>query len=104
MIHKEPAANNDLVQVTFELPPTMFAERINVVGDFCDWDTTALPMSQKHPGDNWRTNVQLEAGRCYHFRYLVDGREWLNDWRADDYVENPHGSYDSVVDLTGFGE
>jgi hypothetical protein len=30
----------------------------------------------------------------------VDGREWLNDWHADDHLENPYGSYDSVVDLT----
>jgi hypothetical protein len=49
---------------------------------------------------NGKTTIELEAGRRYRFRYLVDGKEWLNDWHADDYVENPYGSNDSVVDLT----
>ena len=43
---------------------------------------------------------ELEAGRRFKFRYLVDGKEWLNDWHADDHLENPYGSFDSVVDLT----
>jgi hypothetical protein len=30
----------------------------------------------------------------------VDGKKWLNDWHADDFVENAYGSEDSVVDLT----
>lgn len=42
-------------------------------------------------------------GQRYRFRYPVDGREWLNDWHADDYVENSCGSDNSVVDLTTLG-
>ena len=47
----------------------------------------------------WKVTVELEDGSRYRFRYLVDGKEWLNDWHADDHEENPYGSYDSVVDL-----
>jgi hypothetical protein len=36
-------------------------------------------------------------GRAYRFRYLLDGVRWENDWHADDYVLNVHGSHDSVV-------
>lgn len=104
MIRKELSEQKGLVRVTLELPPTMLAERINVVGGFNDWDTTALPMSQKHVGSNWRVTVHLAAGRCYRFRYLIDGKEWFNDWHADDHVENPYGSYDSVVDLVDLKE
>jgi hypothetical protein len=43
-------------------------------------------MIKKEPGD--------KQGRVGEF----------NDWHADDYVENPYGSDDSVVDLTSFGE
>jgi len=28
------------------------------------------------------------------------GKRWENDWAADDYIPNDHGSHDSVVDLT----
>jgi 1,4-alpha-glucan branching enzyme len=100
MIHKEPARKKGFVRVTFELPSNMWAERVNVVGDFNDWDTTATPMSRSRADANWKVSVDLEVGERYPFRYLVDGKEWLNDWHADDHIENPYGSYDSVVDLT----
>jgi 1,4-alpha-glucan branching enzyme len=99
MIKKEPVSESDLVRVTFELPSTMWAERVNLVGDFNDWDTTATPMKHHRSDANWKAAVELPLGRRYRFRYLVDGKEWLNDWHADDHVENPYGSYDSVVDL-----
>ena len=102
MIRKEPARRDGQVQVTFELPGTIWAERINLVGEFNDWDTSVTPMSQNRSDTEWRVTVELEVGRCYRFRYLVNGKEWLNDWRADDFMENPYGSYDSVVDLTEF--
>ena len=50
------------------------------------------------------TSLSIRTGQRYRFRYLVDGKEWINDWYADDFVENPYGSDDSVVDLTEFGE
>ena len=41
--------------------------------------------------------LSLEPNKEYHFRYLVDGQHWANDWSADKYVPNAHGSDDSVV-------
>jgi 1,4-alpha-glucan branching enzyme len=103
MITKGPPTKRGLARVTFALPATIWAERVNLVGEFNDWDTQATPMSQNHLGADWQVSVELEAGRRYRFRYLVNGKEWLNDWHADDYLENPYGSYDSVVDLTEAG-
>lgn len=100
MIRKEPTGKKDLVRVTFELSSTLWAERINLVGEFNDWDTTATPLTRSRSDANWKVTLELPAGRRYRFRYLVDGKQWMNDWLADDYVENPYGSYDSVVDLT----
>jgi 1,4-alpha-glucan branching enzyme len=100
MITKETAKKKGLVRVTFELSSTLWAERVNLVGEFNDWDTTATPMTRTRSDANWKARVELEEGKRYRFRYLVDGKEWLNDWHADDHVENPFGSYDSVVDLT----
>lgn len=104
MIKKEPVTKEGLVRVTFELPSTMWAERVNLVGEFNDWDTAVTPMTRNRSDANWKVTVELEAGHPYRFRYLVDGKEWLNDWHADDHAENPYGSYDSVVDLTGSSE
>ena len=99
MIRKEPTEKKGRVLVTFRLPSSMWAERVNLVGEFNDWDTTATPMTRSRADADWKVTIELEAGQRYRFRYLVDGKEWLNDWHADDYVENPHGSDDSVVDL-----
>ena len=104
MITKKSSTKKGLVRVTFELPSTMWAERVNLVGEFNDWDTRAMPMTHNRSDANWKVTVDLQGGKRYRFRYLVDGKEWLDDWHADDYVENPYGSYDSVVDLTEFGE
>jgi 1,4-alpha-glucan branching enzyme len=104
MITKEPASETGFVRVTFELSSTLWAERVSLVGEFNDWDTTTTPMTRSRADANWKATVQLRPGRRYRFRYLVDGREWLNDWHADDHVENPYGSYDSVVDLATTSE
>jgi 1,4-alpha-glucan branching enzyme len=100
MINKRPGRKKGKVQVSFVLPSNMWAERVNLVGEFNDWDTTATPMSRNRSDANWRATIELEAGERYRFRYLIDGKEWLNDWHADDHMENPYGSYDSVVDLS----
>jgi len=104
MIQKELAKKKNLVRVIFVLPSNMWAERVNLVGEFNDWDTTATPMSRNRSDANWRVALELPAGERFKFRYLIDGKEWLNDWHADDHIENPYGSFDSVVDLTEFGE
>ena len=104
MITKRPSTKKGVVRVTFELPSTMWAERVNLVGEFNDWDTLATPMTHNRSDANWKVTIELQGGKRYGFRYLLDGKEWLDDWHADDYVENPYGSYDSIVDLTEFGE
>jgi 1,4-alpha-glucan branching enzyme len=104
MIQKEPTKAPGFVRVTFELPSNMWAERVNIVGEFNEWDTTATPMRRSRADANWKASIELKSGNRYRFRYLVDGREWLNDWHADDHMENPYGSYDSVVDLADSDE
>lgn len=104
MIKKEPGDRQGRVLVTFELPASTWAERVNLVGEFNDWDTRVTPMVRDRADADWKATIELEVGQCYRFRYLLDGKEWLNDWHADGYAENPYGSDDSVVDLTSFGE
>jgi 1,4-alpha-glucan branching enzyme len=65
------------------------------VGDFNRWDQTSHPMNQRE--DVWVLELELQEGRSYEFRYLVDGREWVNDSDADDFVANPFQGWNSVV-------
>ena len=96
MIHKRRSPNPGKVLVTFEIPGTIWAERISLLGDFNDWDPDSLPFQRTREGD-WQIELELEAGRKYSFRYLLDGEHWRDDWHADSHVPNPHGGYNSVV-------
>lgn len=97
MIYKQPLPDGQHVAVTFELPSTTWAERVTLVGDFNSWDTTTDEMRQSRGDGNWRITKILERGHEYQFRYLVNGRDWHNDWHADKYTANEYGTDNSVV-------
>jgi hypothetical protein len=48
---------------------------------------------------SFSATVSLDAGNKYRFRYLLDGERWENDWEADAYLPNEHGTEDSIVDV-----
>jgi 1,4-alpha-glucan branching enzyme len=97
MITKDPLPDGQNVQVTFELPSSIWADRVNLVGDFNGWDTARHEMQQSRSGGNRRIVLVLPAGREYQFRYLVNGQDWYNDWHADKYSPNRYGTDNSVV-------
>src|SRR5881227_1199628 len=92
-------AGNGRVLVTFEVDAAVHAERANLCGDFNDWSTDEHPMRRRDDG-GFTLELELDPGRVYRFRYLLDGERWENDWAADDYVPNEYGGDDSVVDLS----
>lgn len=85
-------------KVTFELPAAVGAAEAHVCGEFNDWSEIATPMKRRKDG-TLAVTVALPTGRRYRFRYLLDGERWENDWAADDYVGNHHGSEDSIVEV-----
>ncbi|HET9986442.1 MAG TPA: isoamylase early set domain-containing protein [Longimicrobiales bacterium] len=93
MINKR--RNKDKVRVTFTLPENVDARRAHVVGDFNDW-SPSTPMKKGKEGV-LQVAVDLEPGREYQFRYVIDGERWINDPQADAHVANPFGSENSVV-------
>jgi hypothetical protein len=91
--------NAGTVRVTFQVPAAVSATAVHVCGDFNDWSPVANPLARSEDG-HFSAVVDLAAGQRWHFRYLLDGQRWENDWAADDYATNIHGGEDSVVDLT----
>jgi len=90
---------NGLVRVTFSMPALEGCETMTLVGDFNDWSETATPLARQADG-SWQAKLDLENNRHFHYRYLVNGREWHNDWAADEYAANPFGADNSVVVLS----
>ena len=53
-------------------------------------------MKKLKTGD-FTITLEVEPGREYQFRYLIDELRWENDWNADKYVKSPYGSDNSVI-------
>jgi 1,4-alpha-glucan branching enzyme len=96
MIHKRHSVNPGKVVVVFEIPGTIWADRINLVGDFNNWDRESVPLRQDRQG-NWLVEMELDVGCEYCFRYLFDSAYWVYDWQADKSMTNSGSGYDSIV-------
>jgi len=72
------------------------AKKVQLLGDFNNWDKSAEPMTALKSND-FTATLELEAGKEFQFRYLIDGTEWKNDSQADSYVANSFGEENSVV-------
>jgi 1,4-alpha-glucan branching enzyme len=70
---------------------------VHLVGEFNDWNQHSHSLVRRRGEENWNITLELPAGREYQFRYLVDGKDWYNDWQADKYVPNSFGGENSVV-------
>jgi 1,4-alpha-glucan branching enzyme len=94
--------SKSICKVTFRLQAEAVetAGKVVLVGDFNEWDTEAgIAMQQLKNGD-FKTTIDLETGKAYQFRYLIDGKRWENDWAADQYIPTSFGTDNSVVDVT----
>lgn len=90
-----PAAKTS--KVTFLLPKEAVAnaETVAVLGDFNNWQEGVILTKQKD--GSFKTAVELEKGRSYEYRFLINGEQWENDWAAQAYVPTPFGTFNSVV-------
>lgn len=88
--------------VVFTVNPEAAAgtEKIFLAGDFNSWNETSIPM-KKGPDGSFSVKKQLETNKEFQFRYLLDGKTWINDWKADKYIRSELANDDnSVVDTT----
>lgn len=84
-------------KVTFTLPKEAVenAETVAVLGDFNNWQGGVTLKKQKD--GSFATAVELEKGRTYEYRFLINGEKWENAWNAEAYKPTPFGAYNSVV-------
>lgn len=100
MLKKQYLKNKPTCKVTFSLPKEAVngGTEVRVLGEFNNW-TWEQGVPMKATKAEYKASVELDAGRQYEFRYLIDGTTWLNDWAADAYLATPYGVENSVVAL-----
>ncbi|MBG0788320.1 MAG: isoamylase early set domain-containing protein [Anaerolineaceae bacterium] len=96
MLKKSYTKGGAKCRVWFYLPAEVEAETACLVGEFNNWDRNANPMKKKKDG-TFYTVLTLDVGQAYQYRYCLDGERWENDWEADFYTPNDHGTENSVV-------
>ena len=72
------------------------ARAVCIAGTFNDWQPEAKPM---HPSGNghWLKETALAPG-TYEYCLVVDG-QWIPDPLAKDYVSNPFGGRNSILEV-----
>ncbi|MCB8942456.1 MAG: isoamylase early set domain-containing protein [Ardenticatenaceae bacterium] len=98
MLIKNYTKTGTTCRVTFKLPAEVAAETAVLCGEFNDWNPETNPMKKLKDG-SFSLTLSLDVGQQYRFRYLLDGTRWENDWEADAYLPNEHGTEDSVVEI-----
>jgi len=70
-------------KVAFELPieTTKDVSEVLLIGDFNDWDTNRGIALHKSDDGTFSIYLALEKGNTYEYRYLLDGKKWINDNR-----------------------
>jgi hypothetical protein len=96
MIRKCASPIPNHLRVIFELPASLWCERISLVADFNNWDPLRSPLRQERDGV-WRVVVDLPICQRFEFGYLVDD-VWASDSHADGVAPNGYGSFNSLLD------
>ena len=95
MIYKTESPLPDHVRIVFELPSSVWAHHVSVLGDFNNWQGQGAPLHQDHDG-HWRTALDLPGNCEYMFHYLVDGQK-LIDLYADALSQESYREQKSIV-------
>jgi 1,4-alpha-glucan branching enzyme len=97
-LKKQFLKSKPVCKVTFRLEATEAegATKVQLLGDFNNWDRTVEPMTALKSND-FTATLELETGKEYQFRYLIDDNIWKNETQADGLVANSFGAENSVV-------
>lgn len=85
--------------ITFSLPAEAVegAHEAILLGDFNNWNPEKAPKLEKQADGSYETVTQLEEGKTYHYRFLLDNGKWVNDYHAQKYESVPGFYVDNCV-------
>ncbi len=92
---KKKKGRGNKTTVTFEMRQADSEAEVAVAGDFNEWSMSANPLKKQKDG-SWSATVSLAPG-TYRYRFVADGKKWLNDPTADRYEPSGLGEDNSVV-------
>ena len=100
-LKKKYLKSKPVCKVTFNLPADVAegAKKVALVGEFNDWNMDTAETMRKLKDGSYTRTLDLDAGRAYQYRFVLDGENWVNDNEADAYVPSGLGEENCVVEL-----
>jgi 1,4-alpha-glucan branching enzyme len=75
-------------------------ENASLVGDFNNWDAEADKMKKLKKDGSFSLQKTFDGEKEYQFKYLLDGKVWMNELEADKQVPSGYVGYkNSVISL-----
>jgi 1,4-alpha-glucan branching enzyme len=102
-VKKQFLKSEPVCKVTFRIPKETGKafESASLVGDFNNWNQETHQMSKLKKDGSFSLVAEIPTGSVYQFRYVLDGKVWVNDTEADGFVDTPFGdSQNGLLDLT----
>ena len=98
-LQKKYSKKHNLCRVKFTVPAEIAKDfkTANLLGDFNNWDLHADKMRKSAKDGSFSITKELETGREYSFRYLLNGEHWINEPDADKHVLTHFGDSENSV-------
>jgi len=77
-----------MAKVTFTLSAEVVAEATEglLLGEFNNWDQSAGISLKKQKDGSFKAIANLEEGKTYQYRYLLNDGRWVNDSSAENFA------------------
>ena len=101
-IKKKYLKTKPICKVSFKIPAEIGINHRSafVLGTFNNWSKTSNRMKKLVKDGSFSVVIDLEVGKDYEFKYLLDDSVWLNEENADSQVTTHYGdSSNSVVSI-----
>ena len=74
------------------------AQSVSLAGDFNDWDPDRASFSRDKKGV-WRAEVETPPPGRYNYKFVINGRRWVEDPSNGLKEPDDHGGLNSVLDI-----
>jgi len=86
-------------KVSFKISAEAAKEFSNasLVGDFNNWDASKDEMKKLKKDGSFSIQKTFESGKEYQFKYLLDGKSWINEPETDKLVSTQFADSQNCV-------
>ncbi|RMH54563.1 MAG: hypothetical protein D6679_13420, partial [Candidatus Hydrogenedentota bacterium] len=78
------------------------ARSVSVAGSFNNWDKNANPMSDPDGDGVWEVRIPLAPG-LYHYKFVINGKDWVVDPENANTADDGFGGKNSVLNISSAG-